>query len=146
MPLCLRKTTKSSLVHKPLLYTLLFGGWMVFITLLSLFSFSPVEEHRVEIPHLDKLVHFGFYAVATFLGCLFLKERSLAKIRVTKALAIMVSSLIVYGIIIEVLQWKYTTWRDGDVFDAIANVLGALAGGATIKFLYSGNWQLKWKN
>ncbi len=118
---------------------------MVFITLLSLFSF-PKQENGVEIPYLDKAIHFGFYAVASYLGCLFLREQSRRKMSVSKTIIWMVFALIIYGIIIEVIQWKYTTWRSGEAADALANALGALAGAAAIKFLYSGNWQLKWKN
>ena len=53
---------------------MLFLGWMVLITSLSLFSFSDEGERRIWFPHLDKLVHFTFHAGILVLGALALSE------------------------------------------------------------------------
>ncbi|MEE4247528.1 MAG: hypothetical protein V2I33_19140, partial [Kangiellaceae bacterium] len=55
-------------------FTLLFIGWMVFITSLSLFSFSSEGEEEIWFPHLDKVVHFTFHFIIIVLGMLFLNE------------------------------------------------------------------------
>lgn len=119
---------------------------MVFITLLSLLSFSGMEGPEVGIPNMDKGVHFVFYAVAAFLGCLFLREISKRERSLNKTAVRIVVFLFIYGILLEVLQWKLTTWRSGEVADALANGLGALAGAVLVKLLFSRKWQLKWKN
>jgi len=57
-----------------------------------------------------------------------------------------VGFLILYGILIEVIQLVFTTWRSGEFADVLANSLGALAGAGIIKLRFSGNGPLKWKN
>lgn len=119
---------------------------MVFITLLSLLSFTGMDGPDVDIPNMDKGVHFLFYAVAAYLGCLFLREISRQERSLNGTMVRIVVSLFIYGILVEVLQWKLTTWRSGEVTDALVNGLGALAGAVLVKLLYSRKWQLKWKN
>jgi len=119
---------------------------MVLITLLSLFSFSDVDKSRIEIPHLDKIVHFVFYFVAALLGCFFMRELTKGRMNIKKAIAIIIVLVIVYGIVIEVLQGAYTTQRSGEFYDVLANSLGAFAGAAVIYYLFSGKTQLKWNN
>ncbi len=118
---------------------------MVLITLLSLFSFPADDGPDIKIPHFDKLVHFIFYFVAAFLGSLFLRERTKGLIPLGKSILIVVLAVSLYGIIIEVLQDVYTTERSMELYDALANSLGALIGGGVIKFLFSGKRQLKWQ-
>jgi VanZ family protein len=43
---------------------------------------------------------------------------------------------ILYGIIIEICQGAFTTLRNPDVYDVIANTLGALTGILIIKLAY----------
>lgn len=112
---------------------------MVFITSLSLFSLSGLGNytHAIEIPHVDKVVHFIFYFVAIISGSLFLREFKKNNISLVKASHKMFIFSIVYGMIIEVLQYSITENRQGDFFDFIANSLGALAGWLLIKYLIS---------
>lgn len=117
---------------------------MVLITVLSLVSFSS-DSPKIDIPYLDKVVHFGFYCVATFLGCLVIRERSGGTIKMSKSIMFMVISLILYGMIIEVFQEAFTDDRSMEISDALANTAGAVAGGVIINYLFSGKRQLKWK-
>lgn len=126
-------------------YTVGFLGWMALITLLSLITFPEDDGPKIEIPNLDKAVHFTFYFVAALLGCLFVRERTSGRVRLNKAILIISIAVILYGIIIEVLQSTYTTERTGDFYDVVANSIGAFAGAYIIKRLFSGKRQLKWK-
>ena len=49
-----------------------------------------------------------------------------------------VISLIVYGVVIEIIQ-SWTGWRQGDVMDALADMVGVLLMGLIIK-AYQSNW------
>ena len=49
-----------------------------------------------------------------------------------------------YGIIIEILQDRYTEERSMELTDALANTVGALVGVFLIKIRFSGKRQLKW--
>ncbi len=69
----------------------------------------------------------------------------MGNLRYTKAILIMGIAVIIYGIIIEVIQGVFTVERTGDIYDALANSIGALCGAVTIKLLFSGKRQLKWK-
>ena len=69
----------------------------------------------------DKIIHliaYFFFTVLVFNYCNELKMRH--------AIFISAISVIVYGIIIEVLQHVMTSYRTLDVYDAIANTLGVV--------------------
>ena len=128
------------------LFALSFISWMVLVTLLSLFSFSSDTMGMINIPHFDKLVHFIFYLVATFLCYAFLWEVGRNRLSTVKAMGIAICFAILYGIVIEVIQSELTLTREGDFLDILANSLGAIFAAGVIKFLFSGKRWLKWKN
>ena len=119
---------------------------MVLVTVLCLISFSNDDLGAIEFAHMDKVVHFTFYFVASILGILALREVGRGTISFKKATAIIFVSLTLYGMVIEVLQYSFTADRSGDVFDAITNAIGALVGICILKFVFSINTPLKWKN
>ncbi|HMB63224.1 MAG TPA: VanZ family protein [Eudoraea sp.] len=130
---------------KRLRYTIGFFSWMAIITLLSLVSFPDDDTPGMDIPHLDKAVHFTFYFLAALLGCFFLREQTRGGIPIKRAMVIMTISVVLYGIVIEVIQSVFTTERSGDFYDVLANSFGAFTGAAILKFLFSAKRQLKWK-
>ncbi len=118
---------------------------MVFVTFSSLYSFEDTSVPAIQIPHLDKIVHFTFYFVAAILGLLSFRMRVKEGAPLKKFMIVMLLLLVIFGIIIEVIQDRYTTSRAGDVFDVLANTIGALAGVLTIKMLFSSKKGLNWK-
>lgn len=110
---------------------------MVLITSLSLFSFKGVSTSGINIPHLDKLVHFTFYFFATILGGLSYKEIYKKEQSLLSAGKIMLLFSIVYGMVIEIIQYSFTENREGDFLDFLANSLGAFLGFLVIKHLLS---------
>ncbi len=117
------------------------------VTLLSLFSFSGnTELPKIKIPHFDKFVHFSFYFGATVLGSMCIWERSKGRFSLRKTIFSVVGFAVLYGIIIEVLQAVFTSYRQGDILDVLANSVGAVLGGLVVKWIFSGNTPLKWKN
>ncbi|WP_194524752.1 VanZ family protein [Zobellia roscoffensis] len=127
-------------------YTIAFVGWMMFVTFLSLASFSDTDTADIDIPNLDKVVHFSFYFGAAFLAVLFIKEITNGTIELRKAVFLAAIGAIIYGIIIEVLQYSFTADRHGDILDALANSVGAIFGSLAVKSLFSSERWLKWKN
>lgn len=134
------------MVPKKPFFTLAFFTWMAFITYSSLTSFSGIDtgSFGFDIPHGDKLVHFVFYFTAVVLGIFFLQEQGKSGMKLTKALVLMFFITTVYGIIIEVFQYSFTTNREGDFFDAMANSLGSLLGVLTSNFLFSSKGFFDW--
>ncbi len=116
----------------------------MFITTLSLFSFEEESMPSIDVPHLDKLVHFSFYFVFTVLGCLSFREIDRRNTPLKKVIVKLISLAVIYGIIIEILQGVATIDRDPDLLDVLANSLGALFGGFTVKYIFSGKTPLKW--
>lgn len=126
-------------------YTIVFISWMVFVTFSSLFSFSGIDTGGyVTIPHFDKVVHFIFYFVACILGVLFIRETTKGELSSIKAIVIMCIAAIIFGVIIEILQYTITVERMGDFFDALANSMGSLCGALLMNFLFSDKTKLKW--
>jgi len=119
---------------------------MVFITFSSLYSFENTDTSDFEIPHLDKAVHFTFYFVAAILATFFVRETTKGSFTLHRTVWLVVFGAIIFGIIIEVLQYAITTDRHGDLLDALANSVGAIAGSLVAKSVFSKERWLKWKN
>jgi VanZ family protein len=77
---------------------------------------------------------------------MFFREFSKGKIRKEKVFWIIPIGLIIYGIIIEVVQGSFTSYRSAEPLDVLANTLGAVLGTLLIKALFSDRSQLKWEN
>ncbi|MFS4455880.1 VanZ family protein [Maribacter sp. 2304DJ31-5] len=132
-------------MHRANFFTILLISWIVFVTFSSLFSFEGMDTSGIDIPHMDKLVHFTFYFVMAILSVVALKEDLCKGIKLSKALFLGTSFSVLYGIIIEVIQSTWTSDRHGDVWDAIANTMGALAGMVLTAIWISRKGPLKWK-
>ena len=70
----------------------------------------------LQLPFKDKLVHFIFYFVFVVLWCFGLHKTDKIKILLIA---------VVYGIIIEILQYVLTENRTADFYDVLANSSGA---------------------
>ena len=114
------------------------------ITLLSLFSFSGIDTTTViTIPHMDKIIHFTFYLVFVVLGFFFYGERFKKRSQLKKVIFSIVIIAIIYGMLIEVLQYVMPYDREADFFDILANSIGSIFGGLLIKKYLSLNRKLK---
>ena len=133
-------------MFKRYVFTSSFICWIVIITFLSLYSFKDVDTQKISIPHLDKMVHFAFYFVAAILGSLLIRERTKGHLYVSKSVLISMLFVIIYGIVIEVVQNTFTDYRSGDLYDVLANSLGAFFGAGTIFIIFLGKTPLKWKD
>ena len=133
-------------MFKHYVFTSGFICWMFIITVLSLYSFEDFETQKISIPHLDKAVHFVFYFIAGILGSLLIKERTGGQLNVYTSVIISMLFVIGYGIVIEVIQNVFTDYRSGDLYDVLANSLGAFFGGGIVFILFLGKTPLKWKD
>ena len=127
-------------------FTIGFICWIVIITVLSLSSFEDIDTAAISIPHLDKLVHFFFYFVAAILGVLLIREQTKGRLNLSRSIIFATLIVIIYGIVIEVIQDTFTQSRSGELYDVLANSLGAFFGAGLIFKLFSGKTQLKWKD
>ena len=131
-------------MHKKHLFTTFFLSWVVLITSLSLFSFSGFDNAiGIGIPHMDKITHFIFHLGFVVLGYLFLKERAKGLFNEQQALLKIVITAIVYGLLIEALQYMMPFGRAAEISDVLANVGGAIFGCLLIKKYFSLSEKLK---
>ena len=77
----------------------------------------------------DKIYHFTAYFLFTILVYNYCRTVKLTHVILTSAI-----SVIIYGIIIEVLQQVLTSYRTLDVYDVLANTLGVVFASLIITF------------
>lgn len=98
------------------------------------FCLAPSNDiPAVNIPNLDKLVHAFFHFVFTILWFLFFKKQVKKKNQL-KLLVVAVVFSVLFGIGIEILQDQFTTSRNGDFFDVLANFMGAVIAFSFVLF------------
>ncbi len=121
----MQKPMKSLLKDKTLLIAL-------FITLSILYlSLIKVPKHNVPISHLDKWQHGLAYFTLTFFW-LFTFYKKNKKYPV-------VVSCILFGILIEVLQYAITDYRTGDYLDVLANSGGVVFSAFIFNLVFKKN-------
>ena len=105
-------------------------GYTVALTIVSLIKLNNLPDTGISFA--DKIFHFLAYALLTiFWFAAFSLGFSMKKKR---AMFIAVVSAILFGIIIEVLQDTITESRALDVYDVLANSLGALLASVILFF------------
>ena len=113
------KITKHLLERSLLFLALL---WTFGVTIGSLASFDNIPA--VSIPGIDKTAHFIFYFVFFILWYFGLRNKIVSK----NFIFILVLITLFYGIGMEVLQANFTTNRQADLYDVLANTIGTFAG------------------
>jgi len=97
--------------------------WTCSILLLCLEPASDLP--KIEINHVDKMVHFSFHFVFVLLWYLYFNTNAKNRNYKTPVMLFLVSS--VFGIVIELFQHTFTTTRKADVLDVFSNISGAFA-------------------
>jgi len=96
--------------------------WHVFITVLFFLPGSafPKENWLADI-HLDKWVHFGFFALLVLFWRYYFPE-------VSKYSWLLLMLAFCYGLSVEIIQHFFVANRSFDAGDIIADMVGSLAG------------------
>jgi VanZ family protein len=102
------------------LFSILTGLLLLYLSLANAEKFQKIK--LAEIPHIDKIVHFGMY----FLLMSVIIAEHCREIKSPAKLLWLAFIPLSYGIIIEVLQATITTTRSGDFYDALFDALGIL--------------------
>ena len=100
-------------------------AWGVIIFVLCAMPSSDLPNPGLNIPHLDKVVHFGMHFVMASLLIGSLKIN--ARLKWSTIVGIAIGFSILYGGAIEILQSNFFN-RSGDPWDELANTAGAAAG------------------
>ena len=98
---------------------------IIYLSLAPPSGFKKIPISTVE--GLDKVAHFLMYlglTVVCVLDIRFSKKTISDKIRIGYCILFP----LLLGGIVEIIQWKFTTYRSGNWFDMLANMLGIAAG------------------
>ncbi|MDC7999435.1 VanZ family protein [Aequorivita todarodis] len=114
---------KHLLADKPLLLIAI-----LYSCLISVLFFIPSQDlPNVQISALDKIIHVFIYFILVNLWMLYLYKKNDFRFNNKWMLTVLLSVLL-YGIIIEILQGLLTISRSADIFDVAANLIGSLIG------------------
>lgn len=99
---------------------------LIYCVLIFIQSSYPSPEDVPDIPYFDKFLHFSAYAL---LGALFIRAYRTLWIKDNTNLLIILGILSssFYGISDEIHQY-YVPFRDADLMDVLADILGSLFG------------------
>jgi VanZ family protein len=95
--------------------------------------FAPSDEFKrvhITIPHFDKVVHFGmFFILGLLISAISHKRNNLFNSKILPVFAV------IYGGVIEIIQYNYIQSRSGDWIDWLFDIMGLLI--AIKIFIYS---------
>ena len=100
--------------------------WGILLAILSLMPAGQGNFMLFNIPHIDKLAHFGMYAVWTFL--VFRAWSGTSKMSNNNLMGLIFLLGTFTGVLLEFGQYTITEGRSFEVADMIANAVGSLAG------------------
>jgi len=119
------KLIKNISKHKYLIVAVSYTLWLTAVSLTPLKGIELPSFHMA-----DKIVHFFLYF---FFVMVWLKASSYFSHHLIYLLVIAV----IWGILIEFLQEYFIPTRSGDVYDALANTLGALTAAGFYRYYKS---------
>jgi VanZ family protein len=100
--------------------------WAAFILILCLMRGHDLPS--VSIWEFDKLVHFAFYVILSALMFWGWKKQTYFSVLHLQTALKILAITITYGFAVEILQELVTADRHFELFDAIANSAGGIAG------------------
>lgn len=107
--------------------------WAIIIAIASLAHITPPDALKDKlIPHSDKIIHIGIYAIFSFL-LLWDNKKS-------KAINLRLLLAFLYGALMEILQYLLTDYRSMEFDDVIANTIGVFIGLFFFNKLKNKNW------
>lgn len=104
------------------------GLWATFVLVLCCIPMNEAEKVP-KFEGMDKLVHTGFFFVFTVLlynGSMRSHSMAWPKIAFTSIKVILTSLFL--AVLTEFLQWKFFTYRTGDLWDLFADSVGTSMG------------------
>ena len=94
--------------------------WLLMISAVAVGSLMPAQDLPPLFPQADKLEHLlGYGILGSWSALLFSRQRSLLRAAI---------GLIAYGIAIEIAQALFTTTRQAEFSDALADAFGVALG------------------
>jgi VanZ family protein len=102
------------------LFSILIALILLYLSLTNTEKFEKIQ--LINLPFMDKIVHFGMYFVLMSV-IIFENKRNIRNARNLLLVALIPLS---YGILMEILQLILTLSRSGDFYDALSDAAGIL--------------------
>lgn len=107
-------------------------AWILIILILSSISGNDLKKiPRINIPHFDKLVHFGMYFILSTV--LVFDFSKIQKVNFKLLFYIFLFS-VSYGILMEFMQEYVFIKRSASFYDSLANTVGSVVALISMKF------------
>jgi len=106
---------------------LLFLALLYSVTISVLFFMPTSELPKVRVSGFDKIAHVVIHFILITLWLFYFYVKNGFKLK-ERSILILFLTLLLFGIIVEILQGQLTTSRGADVFDITANLTGSLLG------------------
>ncbi len=119
-------------------YNLLAIVWSVIIIVLcSIPGQEFPDASFIDIPHFDKIVHFGLYFILSVVAIKGIQQQNRIKLLKSHPYLSIVIYAVFLGISLELIQHYYIPFRSGDILDMLANFIGAISGIFLIKLRFA---------
>ncbi len=115
-------------------------GYTLFIVAASLGKFA-INIFPQRVDHSDKIGHFMAYSVFAFIWASFLFKAKGIKFNKSIFFSFLWSAL--FGVLMEFCQWIFTSYRQFDYYDMLANTAGSIIG-LLFFYIYFEFIQKKW--
>ncbi len=104
--------------------------WAILVFVLTAVpgNYIPISITFLDWASPDKIVHFILFGGQSFLILFAIREQYFSGNRRFVFASVAIGLGIVYGLLTEVLQYYVFVGRDGNLFDFIADVIGAFMG------------------
>ena len=106
--------------------------WSLVILVLSAMPGISLPESFWDFISIDKLAHIGVYGIQTFLLLMGLSTQISNDAKKVAVIALIIS--ILYGILMEAMQYTFFPYRYFEYLDIIANIIGSFTGLLIFKF------------
>jgi VanZ family protein len=105
--------------------------WCLVIFVLCTLPGDDLPKNGLQIPHLDKFVHFTMFYIMSILLCAELRFQT--NLSYKRIMLISISLVVFYGAAIELLQNYVFVYRSGDYYDLLFDALGGILGALSFK-------------
>jgi VanZ family protein len=111
------------------------SAWTLMILVLLCLPGSTIADlEGPKIPHLDKYVHFLLFAAFSGLWNIYLICKRKSPERIKKGYLLVFFSAVLYGALLEVIQYYFVPERSFDMGDIAADAAGSAAAYAVFYF------------
>ena len=110
-------------------------SWTVFVISISLIPGNEFPKLQEEFKHIDKLAHVFLYCGLSFLWYYDLRRSGIANMMKYRTDAFLSFTLLLLGVILELLQHYLIPFRSFDLLDIASNAVGIVLGFTTFYFV-----------